>query len=218
MLGVLLGGAGVFDDLKYHINRSIACWLFRAFPSSEFSSCCLMEVWSQLSLYWWGWTQPSAVTEITLLFITDWHAITGINNMRHWCHVYPVWWGYHFGRWGLMVSLKGINLFLQWCPKDLSTYAEISNVCTPELWAEWVRGKADFSFCNTVRQHIMTQGHLGYVCICSLLTVIENKLLQPRTRDMGDNKPGGIVAAASMFISKCICAFSTEFSPWVKGL
>lgn len=129
-----------------------------------------------------------------------------------------VWWGYHFGRCGLMVSLKGINLFLQWCPKDLSTYAEISNVCTPELWAEWVHGKADFSFCNTVRQHIMTQGHLGYVCICSLLTVIENKLLQPRTRDMGDNKPGGIVAAASMFISKCICAFSTEFSPWVKGL
>lgn len=171
-----------------------------------------MEVWSQLSLYWWWWTQPSAVTEITLLFITDWHAITGINNMRHWCRVDPVWWRYHFGRCGLMVSLKGINLFLQWCPKDLSTYAEISNVnpWTVSWMSSW---KVDFSFV-TVRQHSMTHD-LRYVCVCSLLTAIENKLLQSRTRDMGDNKPGGIVAAASMFFSKCICTFST---PWVKGL
>lgn len=34
MLGVLVGGAGVFDDLKYHINRSLVdCLLaFQSFP------------------------------------------------------------------------------------------------------------------------------------------------------------------------------------------
>lgn len=58
---IIVGGASlwrVFHDLKYHINEFSNCqisfgFVFVFLKLFQFSVCSLIEVASQLSLYWW---------------------------------------------------------------------------------------------------------------------------------------------------------------------